>query len=179
MHARRAIFLVVIVVIILVGGEILLISELGSPFPVDVVVSNSMMPTFQTGDLVLLQKVQFSDIHVGDVIAFLQPSSGGGCTRFNVLHRVVAVTPQGLITQGDDRSSSPAPDEPGQFPPVTAACVQGKVVFAIPYVGLLLMSIPLTADYLLLVLVVLFVLFGVLRSRGKRLPTNPILAWNA
>jgi signal peptidase I len=166
--AGRAILPLVIVVIILVGGEIVLISELGSPFPFDVVVSNSMAPTFQRGDVVLVQKVQFSDIRIGDVIAFLQPSPSGGCTGLTLLHRVVAVTPQGLITQGDNRISNPTPDEPGQFTALTADCVRGKVVYAIPYVGLLFISIPLTADYFLLVLGILLVLLVVLRSGGSR-----------
>lgn len=167
-NARKAILAIAIVAIMLAGGEIVVVSELGSPFPVDVVVSSSMMPTFHVGDLVFVQRVPFNDLHVGDVIVFLQPSSSGGCTMFTVLHRVVAITPQGLITQGDNRTSNPAPDEPSQFPAVTADCVKGKAVFAVPYLGLVALSIPLTGDYLLVVLGILLVVLSELWFRSRR-----------
>jgi signal peptidase I len=173
-NARVAILSAIIVTLTLAGSEIVFVGELGSPFPVDVVVGSSMMPTLQTGDVVFVKTVPFSDIGVGDVIAFQQPSPGGGCTGITVIHRVVAVIPQGLITQGDDRRSNPAPDEPDQFPPVPSGCVQGKAVFTVPYVGLLLLSIRLTGDYLLIVIVAALAVLLVFRSRKREGGDRPV-----
>ncbi len=156
-NLTRATFYGLIVIIIVVGVQLVFGSELGSPFTGDVVVSGSMVPTLQTGDFVIAQSVPFSDIHIGDVIIFMQPSPSGGCSRFTLVHRVVAITPQGLITQGDNRKSNPNPDEPSLWPPVTASCVKGKVVFVIPYIGSVFMLIPAPYDYLLIGLILLFV----------------------
>ena len=94
----------------------------------------SMLPTLEEGDLVVIQQVPFSSIHVGDIIVY-----GGTCSDVylsgspvSVIHRVVQNTSLGLITKGDN---NPYTDQAGLIArtPITAACVEGKVVFVIPY----------------------------------------------
>ena len=69
----RAITYVLIVIVIVAGAQVLVGSAQGSS-PVYVVVSKSMVPTLQIGDLVITEKVPFSSIHVGQVIVYQQPT---------------------------------------------------------------------------------------------------------
>lgn len=155
-NVSKGLTYVIIVVAIVIGAQLLVGSAFGSS-PVYVVVSKSMVPTLEVGDLVLAQSVPFSDIHVGQVIIYDTPDGAGGCTSFTIVHRVVGVTPQGLITQGDDRATNPTPDEPYSWAPVPANCVRGVVVSAIPYLGLVSMVIPYPWNYVLVGLILIFV----------------------
>ena len=112
-NVSRGLTYVLIVVIIVVGAQLIVGSALGSS-PVYVVVSKSMVPTLEIGDLVIAQSVPFSSIHVGQVIIYVQPDCWRDCRMrgLTIVHRVVAITSQGLITQGDDRATNPLPDEP-------------------------------------------------------------------
>jgi len=166
----RGLTYVLIVVAIVVGAQLFVGSALGSS-PVYVVVSRSMVPTLEVGDLVITQSVPFSDINVGQVIIYQQPTFSGTCPNpsgLTIVHRVVGMTALGLITQGDDRATNPVPDEPGQWPPVPAECVKGVVVLAIPYLGLVSMVIPYPWNYALVGLILAFVFLAELRPSGGR-----------
>jgi len=164
-NVSRGLTYVLIVVVIVVGAQLAVGSALGSS-PVYVVVSKSMVPTLQIGDLVVTQSVPFSSIKVGQVIVFVEPTSFGTCAGLTVVHRVVEITSQGLITQGDDRLTNPHPDEPTEWPPVPAQCVKGVVVLAVPYVGLISMLIPSPWNYALVGLILVFVFLSELRPSG-------------
>jgi signal peptidase len=160
-----------LVVVIIAGAELVYQSAQGSS-PVYVVVSKSMVPTLQVGDLVIAQSVPFNSIKVGDVILYVPPNGQGGCFGETIVHRVVAITSQGLITQGDDRATNPSPDEPSRWPPVNAPCVKGEVVMAVPYLGWVSMVIHYPYNY---VLVALLLLFAVLTEfRPKRRELGPV-----
>jgi len=162
-NVSRGLTYVLIVVVIVVGAQLLVGSALGSS-PVYVVVSKSMVPTLQIGDLVITQNVPFSSIHVGQVIVYVKPDSLGACNGETIVHRVVGVTAQGLITQGDDRVTNPQPDP---WSPIPANCVKGVVVLAVPYLGLVSMLIPYPWNYVLVGLILLFVFLTELRPSGK------------
>jgi signal peptidase I len=170
-NVSRAITYVIIVVLVVAGAQLMVGSALGSS-PVYVVVSKSMVPTLQIGDLVITEKEQFSSIHVGQVIIYQQPTSSGTCPNpegLTIVHRVVEVTSSGLITQGDDRKTNPLPDEPYEWPPVPAQCVKGVVVLEVPYLGLISMLIPYPWNYALVALILLFVFLSELRpSEGGK-----------
>lgn len=169
----RAITYVLIVLVIVAGAQLVVGSAQGSS-PVYVVVSKSMVPTLQIGDLVITEKVPFGSIHVGQVIVYQEPTPSGTCPNaegLTIVHRVVEVTSAGLITQGDDRITNPYPDEPTQWPPLPAQCVKGVVVVALPYLGLVSMLIPYPWNYALVGLILVFVFVSEMRpsenSRGK------------
>jgi len=161
-NVSRGLTYVLIVVIIVVGAQLLVGSALGSS-PVYVVVSKSMVPTLQIGDLVITESVPFSSI-VGQVIVYVKPDSLGACNGETIVHRVVGVASQGLITQGDDRLSNPQPDP---WSPIPADCVKGVVVLAVPYLGLVSMLIPYPWNYALVGLILLFVFLTELRPSGE------------
>ncbi len=164
-NASRGLTYVLVVVVIVVAAQLVVGSALGSS-PVYVVVSKSMVPTLQIGDLVITQSVKFSDIHVGQVIVFVNPTPEGNCPNpsgLTVVHRVVEITGSGLITQGDDRVTNPRPDEPDSWPPIPPQCVKGVVVLAVPYLGLISMLIPYPWNYALVGLILIFVFLSELR----------------
>ena len=107
-NVSRGLTYVLIVVTIVVGAQLLVGSALGSS-PVYVVVSGSMIPTLEIGDLVITQSVPFSSIHVGQVIIYLRPTSSRHLLGRD--HRAPGSRDNepALITQGDDRKTNPNP----------------------------------------------------------------------
>jgi len=66
------------------------------------VLSNSMQPHLQSGDLVFIKKAEFKDVEVNDVITFKESD-----TKF-ITHRVIDVKEQngqaGFVTKGDNNN---------------------------------------------------------------------------
>ncbi|QQG48941.1 MAG: signal peptidase I [archaeon] len=124
----------------------------------------SMLPTLEEGDLVVLEHASFSDVHVGDIIVYDPPCSATGSS---VIHRVVASSPDGFTTRGDN---NPLPDQDPSARiatgPITQDCIVGKVVFVVPYVERLA-SLPYGANYILAALIFIAVLYSELGGRGK------------
>ena len=83
-----------------------------------VVLSGSMEPHLSTGDLLLL--VERENYSVRDVVVFQDG-------RTAVVHRIISMDEQEIITKGDANN---APDEP-----ITREQIKGEVVLAIPLVG--------------------------------------------
>jgi len=57
----------------------------------------SMVPTFEPGELLRVSSIEAEKIRAGDIIVFHSPYSGE-----RVTHRVLRVTPLGLVTRGDN-----------------------------------------------------------------------------
>jgi signal peptidase len=170
--ARRGLAYVLIVILMVVGVQVIATAASGSS-PVYVVVSKSMVPTLQVGDLVLARSIPFDSIHVGQIIIYQRPTPEGTCPNPGgeiIVHRVVGITTTGgLITQGDDRDTNPIPDEPYGWPPLPASCVKGVVFLAIPYLGLISMTIVYPYNYVLIAAILLFVFLSeVLRVHRTR-----------
>ncbi|AET32554.1 signal peptidase I [Pyrobaculum ferrireducens] len=148
-----------LVVAVAAAGSVLSLALTGH-VPV-AVVSGSMRPVYDVGDLVILKRT--SDVAVGDVVAFVVEGQ-------LVMHRIVAVTPDGkFVTKGD---AVPVPD-PWLVP---REAVVGKAVYRIPLLGYPVMYIhtsgfnimPLLASGLLGGIVINEVLKA---RRGRRLAT--------
>jgi signal peptidase len=75
-------------------------------FPL-VVMSDSMYPTFEAGDLVIYHKAAAENVSVGDVIVFYDPASSDGQTL--VTHRVIEIVSDNGVnkyrTMGDGNNS--------------------------------------------------------------------------
>lgn len=93
----------------------------------------SMLPTLEGGDLVVIQGVPLSDVHVGDIVVYNNLCSRTGNS---VVHRVVNITGSGLTTKGDNNPSDDIVSHIA-VSPITQRCLEGKVVFVIPYVEVL------------------------------------------
>jgi signal peptidase len=97
------------------------------PFQPSVVLSGSMRPVMDAGDVVIVAKIPTDTIEVGDIIQFRRPE------KITVIHRVIevqgtAAKVESFITKGDDNN---APDTD----PVLPGNVVGKVTFTVPKVG--------------------------------------------
>ena len=128
----------------------------------------SMLPTLEGGDLVVIQGVSLSSVHVGDIIVYNSLCSTGG---ESVVHRVVAITSSGLITEGDN---NPGPDQSLGIAsrPITQQCLEGKVIFVIPYVELLAYYIdanglPQWFNYIPSLVILLIVLASIVLQKEK------------
>jgi signal peptidase I len=153
-NAHRAGAYVVLVLLIVAGAAFLLNSRAGGVQVYDVYPTDSMLPTLEVGDLVIVQSVSYSSIHVGDIIVFAKPLSGGGCDTEVIVHRVVNITSSGLITWGDNRITNTRPDEPLSWPPVPSDCVKGVVVLSVPYLGRISEAFPPPTNYILLAIII-------------------------
>ena len=87
----------VVLVVVLAAAVLVRQSPLGYAellgHPVMKVVSGSMTPTFRTGDLVVddpLSRASAGSLHVGEIVTFQEPGSGGAVL---VTHRIYRVIP--------------------------------------------------------------------------------------
>jgi len=62
-----------------------------------IVASESMEPAIKKHAVVLIKKIDYDDINAGEVVAFKSSQMSGKVA----LHRVVDVTPDGILTKGD------------------------------------------------------------------------------
>jgi len=96
------------------------------PLQPTTIISGSMRPTLEVGDVVVIAKVPGTSVKPGDIIQFRE---AGGITT---VHRVVEIEEvegkKVIITQGD---ANREPDAD----PVLPANVVGRAVFSIPRIG--------------------------------------------
>lgn len=143
-------------------GLLALQGALGSTVHLVAIPTGSMRPNLNPGELVIVQGISGpSQIHVGDIVEYASSS-----LHIDVVHRVVAVEHvQGvgiLFTTKGDNNTSPDPI------PVPYSAVVGKVVFAVPYLGFLVLSPPLDVA-LVLFLFMSSVLSSSLKSPKPRI----------
>jgi hypothetical protein len=84
-----------------------------------------------------------------------------------IVHRVVNITSEGLITQGDNRFTNPRPDEPLSWPPVTPECVKGLVVVSLPFLGKISEAFPPPLNYVLVAAIVILIFMIELFTTSK------------
>jgi len=140
----------------------------GTP-PFFVVSDNpsSMSPTIDYGDAVMVYKVPFDNLDVGDIIAFKDPRG----VPLTVIHRVVEVevndSTRYLLTKGDNDLTNPTID-PWQ---VTEEDYISKVVAIIPEAGHVSPSLwgssAVFAVLGIIVVVLVILLFGPKKGQAK------------
>ena len=143
----------------LIGGFVLLVLApivLGwRPYTV---LTGSMRPGIQPGDVVMDRPVPISDAHVGDVVTFSDPSRGGVLVTHRI--RSIARGPDAtnVETRGDANNASE------RWTIATKDRV-GLVVYVLPKVGRLARIVRSPVGILLVIVVpVLLIGFGVLRK---------------
>lgn len=103
--------------------------------PVMAVVSSSMVPTLNRGDLVVVKGTEADTIVVGDVIVYHNPFQGVA-----VVHRVVDIKEENgrliFYTKGDNDVTNRLTDQDaGIAPPINEHYIKGRVVLTIPKLG--------------------------------------------
>ena len=106
-------------------------------FSAAVVVTGSMSPAIEPGDLVVCRRS--ADYAVGDVITFRSGAS-------LVTHRIVGGTAEGFTTRGDANNVADAD-------PVPRGAVVGKVVFTVPKLGIFIEKLRTPLGMTVLVLI--------------------------
>lgn len=114
----------ILVGLVVIGAMILAIPRLIGLTPFSV-LSGSMEPTYHTGSLIYVKKVDASNIKVGDAITFLLNEDLVVAT-----HRVIRIEEDGryFYTKGDANDTE-------DVNPVYFENIIGKPVFTIPYMG--------------------------------------------
>lgn len=128
----------------------------------------SMLPTLEDGDLVVIAQTPVSDIHVGDIIVYGSPCSSSG---LSVIHRVVGSLGGGFITKGDNNLANDQVERIA-VSPITPNCIEGKVVFVIPYVERLA-SLPYGLNYVFAASIIFAVLFYELWGTEEKKDDTP------
>ena len=143
----RVLFLGSLSIIVISVGTFLVF---GQSHDFYVVVSESMIPSLQTGDIAIIDRnndscASLDCLQLGDIIVFVpkSPTKNTDPGR-TIIHRIeeIALSSDGqkiIRTKGDANLNSIQ----GVDYPVTVDNYIGKVVYVLPYVGLLLMYINL------------------------------------
>lgn len=142
---RSLIGAIIIVILAMISVSILFTLRVttGSINPFFIVASDSMVPTLQVGDVIVINQHQdaasFATVKIDDIIAFKnQFNKDGDGHEITMTHRVVEInkTANGVIvmrTKGDNNPSS--------IPKIDYQIYKqnyiGKVVYKIPTVGIL------------------------------------------
>ncbi len=93
---------------------------------------SSMSPAMNYGDVALVYKVSFSDLHVGDIVVFKDPRGSSQ----TIVHRIIAIEKDEgnstyLVTKGDNGVTNPTSD-PWK---VTQKDYLSKAIVVVPMVG--------------------------------------------
>jgi len=96
---------------------------LGTETPVVAVFSESMIPTLQRGDMIIVYGDR--DVSVGDIIVFDVSNR-----KYPIIHRIYNITEDEIITKGDHNQYTD-----NWSPPITKDNLYGKAVLKIPLLG--------------------------------------------
>ena len=128
---RREVYTILLEALIIGGFWLGLVAATGTTAPLYAIVSESMVPTINKWDLIVIQNVDPATLVVGDIIVFHSPWNYDEL----IVHRIVGIinsgSELGFITKGDN---NPSPDRWG---PVPEGYVRGKVAFSVAYLGFL------------------------------------------
>lgn len=119
--------------------------------------SHPFAPTLHTGDLIIVQGVNASDIHPGpypdgDILIFHLSSQSDELIVHRAIEKTTADGEISFVTQGD------ANPGPGPGSPTPAKNVVGKVVLRIPWIGhLALLMRDNSGVYLVIALIIIII----------------------
>lgn len=108
-------------------------------FKISTVISESMEPTINKGDLIVVVGAKEEQIEEEDIIVFYNylPTTSGGFAKAEVVHRYVDTNLDGsYVTLGDNNDAiDEIRDENGNTTTLTYDDVVGKYAFRIPLIG--------------------------------------------
>ena len=121
------------------------------------VVSGSMEPNLPTWSLcVVSTKTAYDDIATGDIVVYNRHSDG-----LRIIHRVIAVYPEGLETKGDANSISDGVS-------VGKDNLYGKMILFVPYLGRLTQLTASLPGKAVIVIAIAALVFSDLHDTKKR-----------
>ena len=177
----------ILIVVAVAAIMVALTFVFGSIYPFYVVISESMTPTLEVDDLLIVSsRVDFDDIKPGDIILFNRPddyvrlhdmetdTDDPSMITFDnpadhgrvIVHRVVEIledSPRVLMTQGD---ANPVPI-PGVDFPIVQEEYLGKMVYVLPDVGAVTKIIHPPVSYILIGIIMGVVVIYELHTHPK------------
>lgn len=163
---KNTIYSLVGVVIIIGGGLLSIYTFFGSFNPFYVVVSGSMVPKINIGDIVIIKnnsfETSFDNLKVGDIIVFRAPEATTDDGKPKVIvHRISEIgTTSGkqvVITKGDANPYS----IPGIDFPIFTENYVGKVVYVIPQIGKISMFLTPPINYILMAIIIGLLIYSI------------------
>ena len=146
------------------------VPSIGNNIPL-IVLTESMEPTIDGGDLIIIKKAKPEDIKQGDVISFYDPVSKSSAI---VTHRVIEVLEDpetGKIlwrTQGDSKENTADPVPVSEDLLVGRWSKKGDTGVRIPYLGSIAMFMQTTTGLILCVFLPILLVIGYDMLRRKR-----------
>ncbi len=138
------------------------VPSIGGVFPM-IVLTDSMYPVIESGDLIICRQEAPENVKVGDVIIFFDPMGSGTHT---VTHRVAAITQTeegelAFVTKGDYNNSE-------DLKPAPASKLVGVYESRIPKAGNVAMFMQTTVGLIVCVVLPLLVLVAIDLIRTRR-----------
>ncbi|MCP8308130.1 MAG: signal peptidase I [archaeon] len=158
-----------IIVIIAIMSIIWLLPRvaLGTSTPFFSVSSESMVPTLNVGDYIVVKAVSFDELkaddtgYTGDIIVFYKPTNPNEI----IVHRIYSIDYEHktLRTWGDANGGAVDPWI------VTEEDIIGKYTgFKIPYLGYLALLFPYPINYIFIIIIIIIIFFIELSSTEKK-----------
>jgi len=130
---------------------------LNTNYPALVVVSESMLPTLNVGDVIIVQGLPVTQIKAnyttGDIVVFISPYD----SNQRIVHRAVKIenTSNGyfITTVGDNGGG-----QKDQFSPWRASLLIGKVIGRIPHVGNFPLFVNALGNFYYFIIVIIIVI---------------------
>jgi signal peptidase len=153
----QTVIMIILMVVIVFGfwyGSQLV---LNTQYPALAVVSESMLPTLNVGDVIIVQGIPVTQIKAnyttGDIVVFISPYEPDK----RIVHRAVKTenTSNGyLITTVGDNVGG----EKDQFSPWPASLLVGKVIAKIPYVGNFVLFVNAIGNFYYFIIIIIIVI---------------------
>lgn len=132
---------------------------LSTDMPIVAVESSSMVPTFNKGDILVLQGVPTGKASVGDIIVFSVNEQ-----ETPIVHRVVAINEDGTFRTKGDANSASLPFETN----INPSQIHGRSVMVVPFVGWIKLAITETViPNAILIITTIVIVGGIYLNRGK------------
>jgi len=169
---KNTIYSLIAIAIIIGGGLLSIYTIFGSINPFYVVVSGSMIPKINIGDIVIIKNnsfdTSFNNLNVGDIIVFRAPEATTEDGKPKVIvHRISEIgTSNGkevVITQGDANPYS----IPGIDFPIFIENYVGKVVYIIPKIGTISMIITPPINYIIMAVIIGLLIYSIRPKKVK------------
>lgn len=120
-------------------------------FGLTVVLSGSMEPALSVGDMLVVAPQESYEVE--DVVVFQTGRSA-------VVHRIISITKEGVITRGDANNTD---DEP-----IALESIKGKVIIVIPFVGYIVNLIKTPIGTIILLGLAVWLLEGSFKKDKKQ-----------
>jgi signal peptidase len=163
---KNTIYSLIGVAIIVGGGLLSIYTFFGSFNPFYVVVSGSMVPKINIGDIVIIKnnsfETSFNNLKVGDIIVFRAPEATTEDGKPKVIvHRISEIgTDDGkevVMTRGDANPYS----IPGIDFPLYMENYVGKVVYVIPKIGTISMILTPPINYIIMAIIIGLLIYSI------------------